>query len=121
MTALRRLVVLVLLALSGCVGGPSYAGGPREDQAHGTIVPGPDITLWRVDGWDVGSRGSEAYVAPGRHKLRVRFETPIESDETIPSFEFRELEVDVTDGGVYYVQRTGEGTFGPFDVQVRSR
>lgn len=106
--------------LSGCVGGPSYAGGPTEADPHGLLVPGEDVSLWRIDGWDVESRGSAAYVTPGRRHLRVRFETPIES-EGKDSFEFRELDLDVEAGGEYRLERTGEAPFGPYDLKVRTR
>lgn len=119
---LRPLALALALALatSGCVGGPSYAGGPTEEEPHGLLIPGEDVSLWRVDGFDISSRHSPAYVAPGRRKLRARFETPIDTDESKESFEYRDLEVDVAAGERYLVERTGEGAFGPFDLRVRA-
>jgi hypothetical protein len=119
---LLALSLAVTLAMCGCVGGPSYAGGPTEEEPHGLLIPGEDVSFWRVDGFDVvESRKSPIYVAPGRRKVHARFETPIDADESKESFEYRDLEVDVVDGERYLVERTGEGAFGPFDLRVRAR
>jgi hypothetical protein len=115
------LALALSFALSGCVGGPSYAGGPTEEDPHGLLLPGDDVSFWRVDGFDVvESRTSPIYVAPGRRKIKARFDTPIDTDESKETFEYRDLEVDVAAGERYLVERTGEGAFGPFDLRVRA-
>ncbi len=121
MTPLRALLLALSLTLAGCVGGPSYAGGPTEEDPHGLLVPGENVSFWRVDGFDVvESRTSPIYVAPGRRKVKARFDTPIDTDESKETFEYRDLEVDVAAGERYLVERTGEGAFGPFDLRVRA-
>jgi hypothetical protein len=115
----RLLLALALLVvLPGC-GSPSYAGGPTDDDPHGLVIPGDDVTIWRVDDMDVPSRSATARLAPGRRRLKVRYEYPIESDATIP-FEYEELELTIEDGRTYLIERTGEGPFGPYGVQVRA-
>lgn len=122
---IRALLLALTLALTGClagcVGGPSYAGGPTEEEPHGLLIPGEAVSLWRVDGFDVvDSRTSPIYVAPGRRKVKARFDTPIDTDESKETFEYRDLEVDVAAGQRYLIERTGEGAFGPFDLRVRT-
>lgn len=118
MITLRLLLLATLTLLAGCVGGPSYAGGPTEEEPHAVVIPGPDVTIWQIDGYDVPSRGSTAYVAPGRRKLKVRFEYSIDSESAVP-YEYKVLDLTIEDGQTYLIERTGEGQFGPFDVQVR--
>lgn len=118
MLTLRLVLLATLTLFAGCVGGPSYAGGPTEEEPHAIVIPGPDVTIWRIDGYDVPSRSSTAYVAPGRRKLTVRYEFDIES-EAVPAHETKDLDLNVEAGQTYLIERTGEGMFGPFGVQVR--
>lgn len=113
------IVLLALVVLAGCVGGPSYAGGPTEEEPHALVIPGEDVTIWRVDDWDVPSRSSTAYVAPGRRRLRVRYEFPIDSESSKP-YEYEDLNLTLEAGRVYLIERTGEGQFGPYGVEVRA-
>lgn len=118
MPTLRLVLLATLTLLVGCAGGPSYAGGPTDEEAHAVVIPGPDVTIWQIDGYDVSSRGGAAYVAPGRRKLKVRFEYSIDSESATP-WEYKVLDLNIEDGQTYLIERTGEGMFGPFDVQVR--
>lgn len=117
LVALRSSLALALLALGGCVAGPSYTSGPAEDEPHATVIPGDDTSVWRVDGWDTYARREEVYLQPGRRKLHVRFEYPIESEAQVP-YEWKDLEVDAKDGERYLLQRTGEGEHGPYGVEL---
>lgn len=114
----RLLLALALLALTGC-GSPSYAGGPTDEDPHGLVIPGDDVTIWRVDGLDVPARSATARVAPGRRRIKVRYEYPIESDAAEP-FEYEDVELTIEAGRVYLIERTGEGPFGPYGVEVRA-
>ena len=119
MTTRAMLALGIVLLLAGCVGGPSYAGGPREDEPHAVVIPGEDVTIWAVDGYDVPSHSSTAYLAPGRRKLRVRIEFPIENESPTP-YEYKEMDVTVEDGDVILLSRSGgEDAFGPYDVEVK--
>lgn len=107
-----------LLTLAGCVGGPSYAGGPTEEEPHALVIPGDDVTIWRIDDRDVPSRSSKAYVAPGRHRLRVRYNFPIDNESATP-YDWEDLNLTFEAGRVYLIEREGEGQFGPYGVTVR--
>lgn len=124
MAAVGRLLQLVLAlscSLAGCAAGPSYAGGPVEDEPHAVVIPGPYVTIWRVDGADVPGRSSELLIAPGRHRLKVRFEYPIDSEAQTPH-EMKELEASFEAHRTYDIVRTGdEGEFGPWSVELRER
>ncbi len=113
------IVLLALVVLAGCVGGPSYAGGPTEEEPHALVIPGEDVTIWRVDDQDVPSRSSTAYVAPGRHRIKVRYNFPIDNESSKP-YDFEELNLTLEAGRVYLIERTGEGQFGPYGVEVRA-
>ena len=121
LTALRRLpipaMLLLALCLGGCVGGPSYAGGPTSDQPHGVISPGMDITVWQVDGHATASRAFDLYVAPGQRLLKVRLEFPIESESSTP-YAYQDLSLYVEQGVRYHLDRKHE-RYPPFSVQVR--
>lgn len=123
MTTWSRTLSSALLALvtlvAGCVGGPSYAGGPTEEEPHAVVIPGDDVTIWRVDDWDVPSRSSTTYVAPGRRRIKVRYEYPIDSEASKP-YDYEELNLTLEAGRIYLIERTGEGQFGPYGVEVRA-
>jgi hypothetical protein len=116
----RRAPLLLsgLLALGGCVGGPSYSSGPTEDDPHATVVPGDDVSVWRVDGWDTYSRTGEVYLEPGHRRLHVRFQYPIESEAQVP-WEWKDVDVECKDGDRFLLRRTGEGEHGPYGVELR--
>lgn len=120
-TRLRPLLALLALVVlvAGCAGGPSYAGGPTEEEPHALVIPGEWVSLWRVDDWDVPSRTSAAYVAPGRRRLKVRYEFPIDNESHRP-YEYEVLTLDLEAGRTYLIERTGEGQFGPYGVEVRA-
>lgn len=121
MSRLALLVALACSLLSGCAAGPSYAGGPAEEEPHAVVIPGPYVFLLRVDGVAVPGRSSEALVAPGRHRLTVRFEYPIDSEAQTPR-ETKDLDATFEDGRVYDIIRTGdEGEYGPWSVELRER
>ena len=117
---MRLLAALVacLALLTGCVGGPSYAGGPTEEDPHGVIIPGEDVFVFFVDGYAVESKSSTVYVGPGRHRVRVRLQYHIDSESGAPQ-EMKDIDLHVEDGDVFLLSRTGEGQFGPFDVEVK--
>lgn len=73
--------LLTLALLAGCVGGPSYSGGPTTDKPHAVVNAGDGVHTWRVDGRPVDTRTGEIYIAPGLRKIEVRVWHPIESDE----------------------------------------
>lgn len=118
MRPLLLLLLALVLPLAGCAGGPSYAGGPTEEDPHGVVIPGEDVFIYRVDGHDVDSRSSPTYVEPGRRRIRVRFQYDIDSESATPQ-EYKELELTVEPGDVFLIERTGEGQWGPFDVEVK--
>ncbi|MCO5166812.1 MAG: hypothetical protein M9894_10660 [Planctomycetes bacterium] len=115
---LAATLALTLAALAGCVGGPSYAGGPTEEEPHGVVIPGDDVFLWAVDGQDVPSRRSKAYVEPGARRLKVRINYPIDNESATP-YEYKDVVINVEDGRAYLIERKGEGQFGPYEVEVR--
>lgn len=106
---------LLCLLLSGC-GGPSYAGGPTEEEPHGVVVPGLDVTIWRVDGFDTETRTGALLVAPGLRKLKVRIDYPIDNESPVP-FEYQDLELQVDEGRIYRIDRTEED-FPPYHLNV---
>ncbi|MBX3472399.1 MAG: hypothetical protein KF878_36570 [Planctomycetes bacterium] len=121
MTTTRLLaaaLALTLATLSGCVGGPSYAGGPTEEEPHGLVIPGDDVFIWAVDGRDVSSRRNKTYVEPGHRRLKIRFNYPIDNESANP-YEFKDLDLNVEDGRAYLIERKGEGQFGPYELEVR--
>lgn|SRR5690606_36851871 len=112
-------LALSLLLLGGC-GGPSYGGGPSDEMPHGRVVPGPDVTVWRIDGKDTYSRSGTQLVEPGRRKLRVRVEYPIDDEGSGPPYEYKDLDLKVEAGRTYYLER-GEGEFAPYELKVTER
>lgn len=109
-----------LLALcSGC-GGPAYAGGPSADEPHGLVIPGDDVTLWRVDGHDVVSRSSAIEVAPGQRTIKARLEFPID-DESAKPFEYYDVPLYVEAGHRYLLQRQGDDALPPYQIEVLER
>lgn len=114
------LVLLVLALILGGCGGPSYSGGPSDEQPHGWVIPGPDVTVWRIDGKDTYSRGGTQLVEPGRRKLRVRIEFPIEDEGSGPPHEYKNIELDVKAGHSYFLERK-ESEFPPYELKVTER
>lgn len=112
---LLALLLALALSLIGC-GGPSYAGGPTEEEPHGLIVPGLDVTIWRVDGADTDTRTGALRVAPGLRKLKVRIDYPIDDESAIP-FEYQDLDLQVEEGHVYRIDRTEE-VIPPYHLNV---
>jgi hypothetical protein len=117
MSAPARLAALLLACLLplGC-GGPSYAGGPTDEQPHGVVIPGLDVTIWRVDGRDTDTRTGSLLLEPGRRRLKVRIDFPIDDESPIP-FEYRDLDLDVEAGHVYRIDRA-EGELPPYELNV---
>ncbi len=113
----RPLQGALCLLLTGCVGGPSYAGGPTTEEPHGVVDPGYDVSLWRVDGHDTVSRGGETYLAPGRRRLLVRIQHDIESDDWAPK-EMRIVPIDVEENTLYTIDRK-PGEFPPWEIDIR--
>jgi hypothetical protein len=114
---MRLVTALLLLALAGCVGGPSYAGGPTTEEPHAVVDPSTDITLWRVDGHDVETRSGKTYVAPGTRRLSIRIEHPIESDAWEPK---EEVVLPLrAEAGKYYLLERKPGLRPPYQVRVR--
>ena len=116
--AALALLALVLLLTPGC-GGPSYAGGPDAEQPHAVVVPGTDVTIWRVDGFDTDTRTGSLRVAPGRRRLKVRIDFPIDDESPVP-FEHRDLELEVVAGRTYVIDRA-EGEIPPYELKVSER
>lgn len=114
---MRLLAASFLLFATGCVGGPSYAGGPTTEQPHAIVDPATDITLWRVDGHDVETRSGKTYVTPGHHKLSLRIEHPIDSDSWEPHEEVV-LPLNA-EAGRWYVLERKAGVRPPYEVRIR--
>jgi hypothetical protein len=114
------LALLLALPLGGCTAGPSYSGGPTEDDPHATLLSDDDMSVWRVDGWDTYTRTGEIYLEPGRRKLHVRMQYPVESEAQVP-WEMKDLDVVAHDGEVLLLRRTGEGEHGPYGVDLRPK
>jgi hypothetical protein len=106
----------LVATLAGCAGSASYAGGPTPEEEHGIVDPGWDVTLWTVDDEDTTTRHGKTYVEPGRRKLRIRIEHPIESDDWAP-YEFRNIIIDVAAKTLYAIDRQ-KGEFPPYDVDI---
>lgn len=116
-TAWLASLVLLTLFGSGCASGPDYAGGPSSEDPHGVVSPGDGITIWAVDGYATASRAFSVMVAPGRRKLKVRLEHPIESEAWAP-FEYKTLTFEVEQGVTYYLSRK-ESEFPPYEIEVK--
>lgn len=109
------LAVCALALSSGCVG--VYYGGPDEyEQPHALIRPGVDITIWKVDGQPTTRHSFEVMVEPGRRKVTVRIEHPMESDSPTP-FERQTLIIDCQDGMTYHLERK-PGESAPYVVDI---
>ena len=104
------------LALTACAGSPSYAGGPTADDAHGIVDPGWDVSLFTVDGQDTANRHGQTYVAPGRRRLGIRIEHPLESDDWKP-YENRVIVIDVVPSTLYTLDRK-PGEYPPYEVNI---
>lgn len=103
-----------LLALCGCGGGPSYAGGPTEEEPHALIVTGEDVSVWKIDGWDTYTRQGALYVEPGTRSLWLRVANPIEFEGEAHRWE-NAYKVRVEAGRAYTIYR-GESDFPPWPV-----
>ena len=111
--------LLLLVLLAGCVGGPSYSGGPTTDQPHAIVDPGVGVHTWKVDGRNVDTRTGEIYVAPGLRKVLVRVWHPVESDERPHEpYDMKTIPIHAEAGTVYTLDRL-RGEFAPFKVDIR--
>jgi hypothetical protein len=112
--------LLSLVLLAGCVGGPSYLGGPTTEQPYAIISPNsPGVYTWKVDGHRVDTRTGEIYVAPGRREVLVRVTHPIDSDErTYEPYDWKTIPIHAKAGVVYTLDRR-PGDYAPYEVDIR--
>ncbi len=108
-----------LLGLAGCVSGPDYRGGPSSDEPHGWVSPGADVSVWKVDGQQTATRNFTLKVAPGRRRLLVRLQHPIESEDAEP-YDWIDLPLHVDEGRVYYLDVKQPADLPPYQVVVRA-
>lgn len=117
--ALSGAVALALgCLLSGCQG--VYYGGPEDsDEPHAVVRPGVDLTIWAVDGQPTTRHSFEVLVAPGRRRIGVRIEHPVESESATP-FERKDVLIDCKDGVTYHLERkVGRESVGPpYEVSI---
>lgn len=117
--ALSGAVALALgCLLSGCQG--VYYGGPDDsDLPHALVRPGVDVTIWAVDGQPTTRHSFEVLVEPGRRRVSVRIEHPVESESATP-FERKDVLIDCKDGVAYHLERKiGPDTLGSsYEVSI---
>ncbi|MCA8924462.1 MAG: hypothetical protein KDD82_21810 [Planctomycetes bacterium] len=109
--------LLVATALCGCVGGPSYVGGPTEEQPHALLYTGEDVSVWKVDGWQTYDRTGALYLEPGARTLRLRVQNPVDYDGP-GIFWIRAYQIRVEEGHSYLIFR-GESDFPPWPVEFQ--
>ncbi|MBL4843896.1 MAG: hypothetical protein JKY65_00100 [Planctomycetes bacterium] len=113
---LSALCATLLLTLCGGCTGVYYGGPDDSDQPHALIRPGVDVTIWKVDGQPTTRHSFEVMVAPGRRKILIRVEHPMESESPIPHDRTNVI-IDCKDGMTYHLERRpGEGA--PYEVDV---